>query len=65
MPRCASRTARGTQETAPGILRVHYVDLAILADELAGFGPEVLVLEPAALRDAVIERLKTTVADHG
>ncbi len=56
---------RGTTETAPGILRVHYVDLAILADEIAGFGPEVLVQEPQALRDAVIERLKATVVDHG
>lgn len=56
---------RGSIETAPGILRVHYVDLAILADELAGFGPEVLVLGPAELRDAVIERLKVTVTDHG
>ncbi len=56
---------RGTEEIAPGILRVHFVDLAILADELAGFGPEVLVVEPPALRAAVIERLERTVADHG
>jgi proteasome accessory factor B len=56
---------RGTEEIAPGILRVHYVDLAILADELASFGPEVLVVEPSALRDAVVERLERTVADHG
>lgn len=56
---------RGTAEIAPGILRVHYVDLAILADELASFGPEVLVVEPAELRSAVIERLQRTVSDHG
>ena len=56
---------RGTEEIAPGILRVHYVDLAILADELAGFGPEALVVSPPALRDAVVERLERTVADHG
>ncbi len=56
---------RGTEEVAPGILRVHYVDLAILADELAGFGPEVLVVSPDTLRDAVVERLTRTVADHG
>ncbi|WP_227000671.1 helix-turn-helix transcriptional regulator [Protaetiibacter intestinalis] len=56
---------RGSAETAPGILRVHYVDLAILADELAGFGPEVLVLTPPELRDAVVERLERTVDDHG
>jgi proteasome accessory factor B len=56
---------RGTEEVAPGILRTHYVDLAILADELASFGPEVLVIEPPALRAAVIERLQRTVTDHG
>ncbi|WP_246139943.1 helix-turn-helix transcriptional regulator [Protaetiibacter larvae] len=56
---------RGTEETAPGILRVHFVDLAILADELAAFGPEVLVVSPPALREAVIARLRQTVADHG
>jgi proteasome accessory factor B len=44
---------------------MHYVDLAILADELASFGPEVLVIEPPELRAAVIERLQRTVADHG
>jgi proteasome accessory factor B len=56
---------RGTEEVAPGTLRMHYVDLAILADELASFGPEVLVIEPPELRAAVIERLQRTVADHG
>jgi len=56
---------RGTEEVAPGILRVHFVDLAILADELAGFGPEVLVVAPPTLRDAVVERLERTVAEHG
>ncbi len=56
---------RGTEEVAPGILRVHFVDLAILADELAGFGPEVLVLSPPEMRDAVVARLTTTVAEHG
>lgn len=55
----------GTEEIAPGILRVHHVDLAILADELAGFGPEVLVISPPELRAAVIERLQRAVADHG
>lgn len=54
---------RGTEQLgtgAPGTrrLRLHYVDMAILADELAGFGPEVLVIEPAELRSAVVERLE-------
>jgi len=62
---------RGTEElsVAPDgsvrTLRLHYVDGAILADELAGFGPEVLVLSPPELRSAVIERLERTERDHG
>ena len=61
---------RGTEDagTAPDgarRLRLHYVDGAILADELAGFGPEVLVLSPPELRTAVLERLERTVRDHG
>lgn len=46
-------------------LRLHWVDANILADELAGFGPEVLVLSPPWLRGAVIARLERTAADHG
>jgi proteasome accessory factor B len=62
---------RGTSELSVSAdrgtrtLAVHYVDEAILADELAGFGPEVLVLSPASLRNAVIERLQRTERDHG
>ncbi|CAN5478794.1 WYL domain-containing protein [soil metagenome] len=62
---------RGTEELSVAAdgstrrLRLHYVDDAILADELAGFGPEVLVLSPAELRDAVLERLERTERDHG
>jgi proteasome accessory factor B len=62
---------RGTEElsvTPDGSvrrLRLHYVDPAILADEFAGFGPEVLVISPPELRDAVIERLQRTERDHG
>jgi proteasome accessory factor B len=54
---------RDTERLGPGApgthrLRVHFVDMAILADELAGFGPEVLVLDPPELRAAVLERLE-------
>ena len=56
---------KGTQSSAPDTLQVHYLDLAIFADELAGFGPEVLVVSPPELREAVIARLKATVAAHG
>ncbi|CAH0178885.1 MULTISPECIES: WYL domain-containing protein [unclassified Microbacterium] len=44
---------------------VPFVDLHIFADELASYGPEVRVVEPAVLRDAVIERLAAIVAAHG
>ena len=56
---------RGTSQNAMNTFDLHYSDLHIFADELAGYGPEVLVLEPADLRDAVIARLQRTVADHG
>ncbi len=61
---------RGTEPAGEGAdgaerLRLHYVDRAILADELTGYGPEVLVVSPPELRDAVRERLERAVADHG
>lgn len=56
--------AFGSSETEARML-LHYVDGNILADELAGFGPEVLVLSPPDLRDAVIARLERTTRDHG
>jgi proteasome accessory factor B len=52
----------GTSAAATGTLTIPYLDLNILADELAGFGPEVLVTAPPALIDAVVMRL-TDVAD--
>lgn len=63
----ASRLAkrRGTTVTASGALELHYSDANIVADELASFGPEVLVLSPPDLRDAVRTRLERTAADHG
>jgi proteasome accessory factor B len=56
---------RGTVAAASGDLELHYSDANILADELAGFGPEVLVMSPPELRDAVRDRLMRTAADHG
>jgi proteasome accessory factor B len=46
-------------------MTLHYSDFNLLADELAGYGPEVLVESPQDLRDAVLGRLTRTVADHG
>jgi proteasome accessory factor B len=59
------RNRRGSAEPRPGVLSLHFVDRAILADELAGFGPEVLVLSPPELVADVRERLERTVTDHG
>jgi len=46
-------------------LTLHYSDFDLLADELAGYGPEVLVTAPPELRVAVRDRLTRTAADHG
>jgi proteasome accessory factor B len=56
---------RGSTADADGRLQLHYADANILADELAGFGPEVLVVSPTALRAAVIARLERAAAAHG
>ena len=55
---------RGTTVAASGNLLLHYSDANIVADELAGYGPEVLVVAPPALRDAVSARLRLVAADH-
>jgi proteasome accessory factor B len=55
---------RGAVRTAPHTLSLHYSDINIFADELAGYGPEVLVESPQELRDAVLTRLRRTAADH-
>jgi proteasome accessory factor B len=55
---------RDSLELPDGALELHFADHNILADELAAFGPEVLVLSPPELVDAVRERLERTVADH-
>jgi proteasome accessory factor B len=51
------------RRAAPAVqgIRVPFVDVHIFADELASYGPEVRVVEPVALRDAVIARLRAVV----
>ena len=56
---------RGSTVTPEGALQLHYSDLNIFADELAGYGPEALVVSPPELRAAVQARLERTAADHG
>ena len=62
----ATRLSKRPSTTAEGdTLSLHYSDIDLFADELAGYGPEVLVRSPDELRVAVRDRLLRTVADHG
>jgi proteasome accessory factor B len=62
----ALRLGRRAETAGEGehLLRLHFTDADILADELAGYGPEVVVLEPLELRDAVVRRLRRSLSDH-
>lgn len=53
----ALRLSRRSTPAEQGI-RVSFVDVHIFADELASYGPEVRVVEPADLREQVIARLE-------
>ena len=56
----AVRLSKRDADHAPAsaaTLHLHYTDLNILADELAGYGPEVFVHGPPELRQAVYSRL--------
>lgn len=55
----------GTRVAASGNLLLHYSDANIVADELAGYGPEVLVISPPELRSAVSARLRLVADLHG
>ena len=43
---------------------IHYLDEAVLADELCEYGAEAIVMSPNSLRDAVVARLERLVDDH-
>lgn len=47
------------------VFTIHYLDEAVLADELCEYGAEAVVLEPLSLREAVIDRLRRLESDHG
>lgn len=53
---------RGTNDGA--LVRLPYVDVHVLADELASYGPEVVVVTPDDLRAEVIARLERVVEVH-
>ncbi len=56
---------RRDTEIGPEHLDVHYTDVDIFAAELTSFGDDVVVHEPAELRDRVMENLRQLVAHHG
>lgn len=60
----ANLMRRGIAEGAENTISLHYLDLHTLADDLAGHGPEVLVIAPEQLREQVILRLAQVVTDH-
>ncbi|MCR2809899.1 MULTISPECIES: WYL domain-containing protein [unclassified Microbacterium] len=60
----ALRLSRRSLPADQGIL-VPFVDIHVFADELASYGPEVRVVQPAELRDQVLRRLEATRAIHG
>lgn len=60
----ALRLSRRAMPADQGI-QVPYVDVHVFADELASYGPEARVVEPAELRDQVIARLEAARAAHG
>ncbi|WP_374948062.1 helix-turn-helix transcriptional regulator [Agreia sp.] len=55
---------RGSIRHADGSIALHYTDLALMADELSAFGPEVVVMSPPVLMSAVRDRLSNIVASH-
>ncbi len=59
----ALRLGRRARAAVQGI-EVPFVDVHVFADELASYGPEVRVVSPPELRDAVIARLRATATLH-
>jgi proteasome accessory factor B len=55
---------RGATLSTDDVISLHFTDAALLADELAGFGPEVLVRSPDHLVEAVKARLRLAVDAH-
>ncbi|CAG7845635.1 Protein PafB [Pseudoclavibacter triregionum] len=55
---------RAGAEPGAELVELPFADLELLADELAGYGPEIEVLGPDALVDAVRERRAAVAAAH-
>lgn len=61
------RLSKRAEQPADATNRItlHFTDAALLADELAEYGPEVRVVAPAVLREAVRDRLMLVARAHG
>ena len=64
---CGLRFRRRASAVRPGRegtdeVTVPFSDLEVLAEEVAGLGADVVVLDPPALRDAVVRRLRGVLA---
>jgi proteasome accessory factor B len=60
----ALRLRRRARPASQG-MRVPFVDVHVLADELASYGPEVRVVAPDRLRDLVVDRLRAARRVNG
>jgi proteasome accessory factor B len=54
----------GEVDDAWSLLDLDYGDVEELADELSGYGPDVIAEQPTELVDAVIARLRGAAAAH-
>jgi proteasome accessory factor B len=59
------RATRATDTGEWTVLEVPYTDDDALADEVSGYGADVVVDEPAEVRDLVVARLRGALAAHG
>jgi proteasome accessory factor B len=57
------RAVRETAGDGWDELVVPFGDAEVLAQEVAGYGPDVVALEPAEVRDAVVRRLQAVLAE--
>ena len=61
------RRRAGSAEPAPegwSVLVVDFTDPEAFADEVTGYGPDVVVQGPAEVREAVVQRLTGAAAAH-
>ena len=55
----------GSVDDTWDLVDLDHGDLDAFAEELAGYGPDVVVEQPPELVDAVVERLRGALAAHG